>query len=79
MKYQDFFFSLKYHIFTVRSEDLFLSFTYEDIGVAVFTNMISQSQEGFSLRRAGVSFQIPLPKCFFFKCAFAVIEFFSSL
>ena len=65
MKYQDFFFSVKYHIFTVRSEDLFLSFTYEDIGVAVFTNMISPSQEGFSLRRAAVSFQIPLPKCFF--------------
>ena len=66
MKYQDFFFSLNYHIFTLRSEDLFLSFTYEDIGVAVFTNMISQSQEGFSLRHAAVSFQNSSPKMFFF-------------
>ena len=30
---------------------LFLSFTCEDIGVVMVTNMISQLQESFSLRR----------------------------
>ena len=30
---------------------LFLSFTGEDIGVAMVTNMISQLQESFPLRR----------------------------
>ena len=31
---------------------LFLSFTCEDIGVAMVTNMITQLQESFPLRRA---------------------------
>ena len=43
---------------------LFLSFSCEDIGVAMVTNMISQLQESFPLRHAAGSF--------------AVIEFFSS-
>ena len=43
---------------------LFLSFSCEDIGVAMVTNMISQLQESFPLRHAAYSF--------------AVIEFFSS-
>ena len=34
---------------------LFLSFTCEDIGVAMVTNMISQLQESFPLRRAAGS------------------------
>ena len=37
---------------------LFLSFTCEDIGVAMVTNMISQLQESFPLRRAAGSFEI---------------------
>ena len=37
---------------------LFLSFTREDIGVAMVTNMISQLQESFPLRRAADSFEI---------------------
>ena len=36
----------------------FLSFTCEDIGVAMVTNMISQLQESFPLRRAAGSFEI---------------------
>ena len=43
--------SLKSRIFTARSEDTILSFTCEDIGVAMVTNMISQLQESFPLRR----------------------------
>ena len=39
-----------------RSEVLFLSFTCEDIGVAMVTNMISQLQESFPLRHAAGSF-----------------------
>ena len=35
---------------------LFLSFTCEDIGVAMVTNMISQLQESFPLRRAASFF-----------------------
>ena len=34
---------------------LFLSFTCEDIGVAMVTNMISQLQESFPLKRAAGS------------------------
>ena len=41
-----------------RSEVLFLSFTCEDIGVAMVTNMISQLQESFPLRHAAGSFEI---------------------
>ena len=37
-----FFLLLKNHIFIVRSEDTILSFTCEDIGVAMVTSMISQ-------------------------------------
>ena len=39
---------------------LFLSFMFEDIGVAMVTNMISQLQESFQLRRAAGSFEISL-------------------
>ena len=43
-----FFLLLKNHIFIARGEDnIFLSFTCEDIGVAMVTNMISQLQESF--------------------------------
>ena len=42
----------------------FFSFSCEDIGVALVTNMISQLQESFPLRHVAGSF--------------AVIEFFSS-
>ena len=41
---------------------LFLSFTCEDIGVAMVTNMISQLQESFPLRRAAGSFEIFIHK-----------------
>ena len=37
---------------------LFLSFTCEDIGVAMVTNMISLLQESFPLRRAAGSFEM---------------------
>ena len=40
----------------------FLSFTCEDIGVAMVTNMISQLQESFPLRRAAGSFEISFTK-----------------
>ena len=40
MKYQDF--SFLNHIFITRSEDTILTFTYENNGVAMVTNMISQ-------------------------------------
>ena len=45
MKYQDF--SFLNHIFITRSEDTILTFTYENIGVAMVTNMISQLQESY--------------------------------
>ena len=41
---------------------LFLSFTFEDIGVAMVTNMISQLQESFPLWRAAGSFEISFTK-----------------
>ena len=41
---------------------LFSSFTCEDIGVAMVTNMISQLQESFPLRRAAGSFEISFTK-----------------
>ena len=41
---------------------LFLSFTCKDIGVAMVTNMISQLQESFPLRRAAGSFEISFTK-----------------
>ena len=43
---------------------LFLSFTCEDIGVAMVTNMISQLQERFPLRRPAGSFEISFTKWF---------------
>ena len=50
--------------FIARCEDIFfLSFTCEDLGVAMVTNMISQLEESFPLRRAAVSFEISLTKC----------------
>ena len=53
-----FFLLLKNHIFIAHSEDTILSFMCEDIGVAMVTNMISQLQESFLLRRAASSFDI---------------------
>ena len=48
-------------IFSLRAvQILFLSFTCEDIGVAMVTNMISQLQESFPLRHAAGSFEISL-------------------
>ena len=41
---------------------LFLSFTCEDISVAMVTNMISQLQETFPLRHAADSFEISFTK-----------------
>ena len=41
---------------------LFLSLTCEDIGVAMVTNIISQLQESFPLRRAAGSFEISFTK-----------------
>ena len=41
---------------------LFLSFTREDISVAMVTNMISQLQESFMIRRAAGSFEISFTK-----------------
>ena len=41
---------------------IFLSFMCEDIGVAMVTNMISQLQESFPLRRAVGSFEISFTK-----------------
>ena len=43
---------------------LFSSFTCEDIGVAMVTNMISQLQESFPLRGAAGSFEISFTKWF---------------
>ena len=50
-----FFLLLKNYIFIAHSEDTFLSFTFEDIGVAMGTNMISQLQESFTLRKKNIS------------------------
>ena len=63
-KIPGFFLLLKSHIFVARSEDTILSFTCEDIGVAMVTNMISQLQESFPLRRAAGSFEISFTKWF---------------
>ena len=41
---------------------LFLSFTFEDIGVVMVTNMIGQLQESFLLRHAAGSFEISFTK-----------------
>ena len=51
MKYQDFSFLLKVVSSPRTVKILFLSFTCEDIGVAMVTNMISQLQESFPLMR----------------------------
>ena len=50
MKYQDFSFYWKIISSSPVVKILFLSFTCEDIGVTMVTNMISQLQESFQLR-----------------------------
>ena len=62
MKYQDFSFYWKIISSSRAVKILFLSFTCEDIGVAKVTNMISQLQESFPLRRAAGSFEISFTK-----------------
>ena len=57
MKYQDFSFYWK-----IISSSRAPSFTREDIAVAMVTNMISQWQESFPLRRAAGSFEISFTK-----------------
>ena len=54
----EFFLLLKNHTFIAAVKILFLSFTGEDIDVAMVTNMISQWQESFLLRCAASSFEI---------------------
>ena len=58
MKYQDLSFYYKIVSSSPAVKILFLSFTSEDIGVAMVTNMISQLQGSFPLRRAAGSFEI---------------------
>ena len=59
MKHQDFSFYEKIIWFSSRAVKIIFSyFTCEDIGVAMVTNMISQLQEIFPLRRAAGSFEI---------------------
>ena len=59
MKHQDFYFYEKIIWFSSRAVKIIFSyFTCEDIGVAMVTNMISQLQEIFPLRRAAGSFEI---------------------
>ena len=53
--------SLKSHIFTARSEDNI--FLFQDIGVAMVTDMISQLQESLPLTHAASSFEILFTKC----------------
>ena len=62
MTYQDFSFYWKIISSPYAVKILFLSFTCEDIGVAMVTNMISQLQESFPLRRAAGSFEISFTK-----------------
>ena len=57
MKYEDFSFYWKIISLSRAVKILFLSFTCEDIDVAMVTNMISQLQESFPLRRAAGSFE----------------------
>ena len=60
---------------------LFLSFMCEDIGVAVVTNMISQSKENFPLRHAPSSFEISLFYKIALKCKDSTVigEFLNEL
>ena len=53
-----FFLSLKNHFLAQAVKILFLSFTCENICVAMVTNMISQLQESFLLRCTASSFEI---------------------
>ena len=55
MKYQDFSFCQKIIPSSRAEKILFFFFTCEDIGVAIVTNLISQLQESFPLRRAAGS------------------------
>ena len=57
-----FFHLLKNNIFIDAVKILFLTFTCEDIGVAMVTNMSSQLQESFPLSRAAGSFEISITK-----------------
>ena len=59
MKYQDIPFYWKVISSSRAVKILFLSFTCEDIGVAVVTNMISQLQESFPLRHVAGSHVSP--------------------
>ena len=61
-KYQDFSFYWKIISLSRAVKILFLSFTREDIGVAMVINMISQLQEGFPLRSAAGSSEISFTK-----------------
>ena len=58
VEYQDFSFYCKIMSSSRSVKILFLSFMCEDIGVAMVTNMISQLQESFPLRRAVDFFEI---------------------
>ena len=58
MKNQDFSFYWRIISSLHAVKILFLSFMCEDIGVAMVTNMISQLQESFLLRRAASSLNI---------------------
>ena len=64
MKHQDFSFYQKIISSSRAVQILFLSFTCEDIDVAMVTNMISQLQESFPLRGAAGSFEISFTKWF---------------
>ena len=64
MKYQDFSFYWKIASSSPAVKILFLSFTCEDIGVDMVTNMIRQLQESFPLRSATGSFEISFTKWF---------------
>ena len=61
-KYQDFSFYWKIISLSRAVKILFLSFTCEDIGVTMITNMISQLQESFLLRCTASSFEISFTK-----------------
>ena len=56
------FLSLKNHIFIAQWRYYFLSFTCEDIGVAMVTKMNSQLQESFPPRGGACSFEISFTK-----------------
>ena len=65
MKYQDFSLYLLIISSSRAVKIPLLSFTSEDIGVAMVTNVIRQLQESFPLRRVASSFQISFIKWLF--------------